>query len=593
MLVLLLPSCGGSGASTPTPTASASPSAPAITSPCTAALAASSDFPVAARSSAAGKEHGGLGSDKRDPRDHLWAHRAALLEGRVGARDTRAAAAADVGDIAVLQDNGSLIISPNPFDLAGQGVRFLPNRSGGYDVAVADASFRPNLGTRITLADDDTLSAAIPFAFPFYGRGQTAAFVNSDGNITFGRGDTATDQRGLGRLLAGAPRVAPFFADLDPSAGGGVFMASGPDALTVTWCSVRGFDSTSTVTTQASLLPDGSVEVKFASVSLGAGIVAVSPGATSSFVPVDLRATGPTAGGAAAVGERFASQTELDLVATTQLFYQGHADSYDQLVLWTDTRVVESGTFAFETTVANAIQGIGTDVLEFSREHGSAGQLSSLVVMDRLEKYPSSPTATVTGTGGNTTLSLLGQECGHRWLAFLRFRNASGASSDLLLGRDRAHWSFFFDSDASVMEGNDIEDMGGGSFRTVGTVQRYGPLDLYAMGLIGESEVPPFFFVENPTGATQDRESSPQTGVTFRGTRHDLTIADVIAAVGPRRPPASQSPRLFRQAFVYVVGLGRTPDQASLDKLEGIRASWEPFFASATGGRMSIDTRLR
>jgi len=178
-------------------------------------------------------------------------------------------------------------------------------------------------------------------------------------------------------------------------------------------------------------------------------------------------------------------------------------------------------------------------------------------------------------------------------LAFLRFRNASGASSDLLLGRDRAHWSFFFDSDASVMEGNDIEDVGGGSFRTVGTVQRYGPLDLYAMGLIGESEMPPLFVVENPTGATQDRESSPQTGVTFRGTRHDLTIADVIAAVGRRRPPSSQSPRLFRQAFVYVVSPGRIPDQASLDKLELIRAAWEPFFASATGDRMSIDTRLR
>ena len=28
------------------------------------------------------------------------------------------------------------------------------------------------------------------------------------------------------------------------------------------------------------------------------------------------------------------------------------------------------------------------------------------------------------------------------------------------------------DSDASVMEGNDIEDLGGGSFRTIGAVRR-------------------------------------------------------------------------------------------------------------------------
>ena len=40
------------------------------------------------------------------------------------------------------------------------------------------------------------------------------------------------------------------------------------------------------------------------------------------------------------------------------------------------------------------------------------------------------------------------------------------------------------DSDASVMEGNDIEDLGGGSFRTVAAVQRYSLLDQYAMGLV-------------------------------------------------------------------------------------------------------------
>ena len=39
-------------------------------------------------------------------------------------------------------------------------------------------------------------------------RGQTAAFVNSDGNITFGEGDNASTARDVGRLLAGAPRVA-------------------------------------------------------------------------------------------------------------------------------------------------------------------------------------------------------------------------------------------------------------------------------------------------------------------------------------------------------------------------------------------------
>ena len=324
VIALVSPACGGSGGSGPSTAPSPSPSArPTIANPCTAALQAIAETPPFVHSSASLKEHGGLGNDKRDPREHLWSHRAAPLEGRVTTLDVRAAAAGDVGDIAVLQDNGSLIIRPNPFTLAGQGVRFQRNGSGGYDVSQTDASFRPNLGARITLADDDAFQAAIPFAFPFYGGSQTAAFVNSDGNITFGRGDTSTDERGLARLLSGAPRVAPFFADLDPSAGGGMFVASGPDALTVTWCSVHGFDSPSTVTTQASLLPDGSVEVRFASVGLGEAIVALSPGATDAFAPVDLRAAGPTAGGGAAVGERFAAAASLDLASTARRLLPG------------------------------------------------------------------------------------------------------------------------------------------------------------------------------------------------------------------------------------------------------------------------------
>ena len=48
------------------------------------------------------------------------------------------------------------------------------------------------------------------------------------------------------------------------------------------------------------------------------------------------------------------------------------------------------------------------------------------------------------------------------------------------------------------MEGNDIEDLGGGQFRTVDAVKRYSRLDQYMMGLIRPSSVPTFFYVESP-----------------------------------------------------------------------------------------------
>jgi hypothetical protein len=141
------------------------------------------------------------------------------------------------------------------------------------------------------------------------------------------------------------------------------------------------------------------------------------------------------------------------------------------------------------------------------------------------------------------------------------------------------------------MEGNDIEDQGGGVFRTVGTVSRYSALDQYAMGLRAASEVPPMFVVSAVTSG-QAAEDGPRTGVEIRGTRKDVPIADIVAANGVRRPDAASAPRLFRQAFVYLVSQAReTGDE--LSKLERIRGAWEPFFNASTDGRGTMVARLR
>jgi hypothetical protein len=260
--------------------------------------------------------------------------------------------------------------------------------------------------------------------------------------------------------------------------------------------------------------------------------------------------------------------------------------------VWSDAPVI-TDAFAYETTVKNEIRGIGVDTYDLAADFGSAGSLRSLVVMDWLGKYPDNPTQKFLGE--NSTVSVLGQESGHRWLAFLEFRDRTNQQSQALLGRDLAHWSFFFDSDASVMEGNDIEDLGGGSFRTVGAVQRYSRLDQYAMGLLSEFSVGEFFYVENPTNmsSTRTSESSPEIGVTFNGTRRDVLISDIVAILGRREPSAADSARVHRQAFVYLVSSGRTADAGQVSKLENIRRAWEAFFFQATERRMQAITTLR
>jgi len=231
---------------------------------------------------------------------------------------------------------------------------------------------------------------------------------------------------------------------------------------------------------------------------------------------------------------------------------------------------------------------IGVDVYDSSRGFGSRGLLRSVVDMDVLTRFPDDPRQRFLGE--NNTLSLMGQECGHRWLAFLEFRDGTINSKELL-GRDDAHWSFFFDSDASNMEGNDIEDQGNGVFRTVGAVSRYSALDQYAMGLRAESDVPPMFLVTRVSSG-QNAGDAPRIGVEIRGTRKDVRIADIVAASGTRRPDAASAPKVFRQAFIYVVAQARETSD-DLNKIERIRGAWETFFSESTEGRGTMIARLR
>lgn len=591
-LGLLASACGSSSGSSTTPP-------PTTTDPCAAAADQEEQPEIPPQGLAAPRElktNVVDGSPRWRVLDALWTHQEYVERiGRTPDERRRLTArnSADIGDIAVLQDEGDLILPPNTYDLRSVGLRFTRNGSGGYSVAKIDGNFRATLGNRLMLDDDDSAAGTIPFGFSFYGRSETAVFVNSDGNITFEEADKSSTERNVARLLTGPPRVAAFLADLDPTTGSGrVFLNAASDQYTVTWCNVRGFDTTRTVTFQATLLPNGTIEMIYgASMNLGAAIVGLSPGRTGIFKPVNLSDAGPTDGGNGAVGERFAQNAQLDLVAVSKKFYASHPDNYDQLVLWTDAPVI-TDAFAYETTVKNEIGGIGIDSYDLAADFGSGGRLRSVVMMDWLGKYPDSPTQKFLGE--NNTLSLMGQECGHRWLAFLEFRDRTGQRSDLLLGRDLAHWSFFFDSDASVMEGNDIEDLGGGSFRTVGAVQRYSLLDQYAMGLVPDSAVPPFFYVESPTNMSRDRtpESAPEVGITFNGTRRDVLIQDVIAVLGPRSPSAGDSARVHRQAFLYVVSAGKTADSGQVSKMDGIRRAWEGFFMQATDRRMQAITTL-
>ena len=211
--------------------------------------------------------------------------------------------------------------------------------------------------------------------------------------------------------------------------------------------------------------------------------------------------------------------------------------------------------------MANARSGASASTSSISRANSVAPAAQSKMLMDRVGQVPRRSDDKVSRREQH--LEPLGQEVGHRWLAYLNFRDHPGQRSEELLGRDKAHWSFFMDSDASVMEGNDIEgsevDRSGRSARC-----GYSRLDQYAMGLVvGRGAA--VLLRGSPTNLSQtkDKESAPQVGVTFNGTRRDVLIDDVIAIDGSAGYVRRRGPRACTVRHSSIVSGRGPPDSGA------------------------------
>ena len=515
----------------------------------------------------------------------------------------------DQGDIAVIDTSNGVVPAPNFFDLEGMTLRFRATGDGyvsAPEPLAFDVPAQAN-GLAIALGDDDSMRVDLEFSFPFFGSRYSSIWVNSDGNITFGEGDAAIASRSLARAVSGAPRIAPLFVDLDPSRfAARVRVDARPDRVLVTWDGVPQFSAAGTgrrQVFQAELGEDGSIAFHYQTANLTAVVVGVFPGRLEAQpAPADFSSgpAGPAGGGLA---ELFQLAAALDIFAAGQQFYRNHGDAYDFIVLFNALGLSAGpGSFAFEVNVRNEILGIGDllspePVFDFGPQFGSRKRLASFLNMGPLASYPSDPSARIPLIGENSTLSVLGQEAGHRWGVYLEFLNpATGLPSSNLLGRQDAHWSFFFNSQASVLEGNAITDHGEGAsprFETVETVSRYGDFDQYIMGLRGPEEVAPSFLVLNPRNAgSTSRARQPQTEVRFDGDRQDIDIDMVVAAEGTRIPDHTVAERELRFAFVLLIDRNAEPRAEDVAKLDRIRSEWESYFNQAVANRATAYTTL-
>lgn len=298
----------------------------------------------------------------------------------------------------------------------------------------------------------------------------------------------------------------------------------------------------------------------------------------------------------------FRSQNDLQTAFNFALrqLYQVHPDEFVFIYLFTsfDTRV---GAF-FYAPEANDTRGIGSP----RYDQNGASPREGFVFMNYWQSMQQMFGQFGAGVVRAQGRSIFNQEAGHRWASFIELgAGNNGSGEDLLLGRDQGHWSYYLHSGGSPMEGNGWRDLGNGRFVTTTNLEnwRYSQLDLYLMGLIPETEVQPFFLIQNPVvqnggrdiyGQVITRSSPPQivSPVTVAGTRFDITIDDIISRNAHRVPAHPDSPNTWRVVFVMLASRATPLSEVEKMQFETMVDGYATGFHEGTGNRGTLDYAL-
>jgi hypothetical protein len=234
-------------------------------------------------------------------------------------------------------------------------------------------------------------------------------------------------------------------------------------------------------------------------------------------------------------------------------------------------------------------------------------------------------------------ISILAHEVFHRWAAFVPFVHPTkgiGPDSLDLRSDDQVHWSFFVNNRVPASQfGGDprTSSLNGNAFLDFGPhpacvhpgerifltepnelVDGYTELDQYLMGLRQESEVAPFYYIDEPTaprsGASFEfaRSSFAVDDLAVCGKRVNLTVQNIAGfpGVGARLPAigdetdsdaaGNPQPDHKTMAFILLVREG-SPDAHTdaIRHVDNFRTVWMTYGnGPATGGRGRFDTSL-
>lgn len=277
--------------------------------------------------------------------------------------------------------------------------------------------------------------------------------------------------------------------------------------------------------------------------------------------------------------------------AASRQFYASHADAYDFLVIFPAFEMDRSSVISSAETegrhflVRNAAAGIGLPVGEAPFEFGSSRRL--LGVIDDYALVP-----------GDTqdvedALAVVAHEIAHQWSGNALFLDRrTGQVSTALLGVEASHWSYYLDSDASVLYGADWEPSAGGAYTAAAVGKRYSALDLYLMGFLDESELNPITLLLPASPAIPAASLPPAPGTRIAASPLVIAAGDLVAAMGPRAPSSTAAQASFRAAFLIAAPPGVDPTPEQLEFVNSVRVEFANRFFFMTRGRAVMQTEL-
>ncbi len=269
-------------------------------------------------------------------------------------------------------------------------------------------------------------------------------------------------------------------------------------------------------------------------------------------------------------------------VLSTEFHNRFEAD-IDMLVLFGAERLAPG--HSFYRPVRNDTTGVGAALFDQGEDFGSNDALHGVLWMgpDWID------------ASDEAVLGTLAHETAHRFAAMVSYDDGGKSPATDLTG-DPYHWSFFLDSGASPLRGNDWRVVAPGIYEAqpVDTFA-YSDLDLYLMGLVSADQVSPVTLLTHPTTADDrpDDRFEPWSNRVDSSTRlyavpKSVTIDQIIAVHGKR---SGFTGHHIRQGWVVVSHDESSEEERKhlLERIERLAPQWESYYTRATRNLGTIE----